>query len=350
MKKILLGTTALVGATLFAHQAMAEVTVTLGGNVEFQAGFYDQDDDADVGTNSRDFQVESEIVVRANGKADNGLLYGAKVELLASQSDTEASDEVMMYVSGTWGRVELGDEDGAADTMIVFAPTVGIGQVDGAYTDFIFGNPGVSVKPLDSGDDTKITYYTPRFAGFQVGASYAPELGSDGENVVTSENWTAGNTHENMVELGANYQGSFAGFSVVVAGTYTFAEAKDNKPVNVAGDFDGWGAGLQVGWGGFTVGGNYFQNDFDDSGTANFVEDGFTVGVTYETGAFGVGASYLNNDFDNGGDIQGYGVGATYTVAPGLTTNADLMFVDTENAGGNERDGWVAIIGTNVTF
>ena len=70
-----------------------------------------------------------------------------------------------------------GDFDGAADEMAVYAPSVGIGQIDGAFTDFsgaaaVFADMGF--KPLDSSDATKINYIP--FSGG--GESLAAILGS----------------------------------------------------------------------------------------------------------------------------------------------------------------------------
>ena len=78
MKRILLTGTALAGGMLFTSVAQAQITVSLGGYTEFFAGFYD--DDVPNRTH-HEFELETEIVVRADGKADNGLLYGAKIEL-----------------------------------------------------------------------------------------------------------------------------------------------------------------------------------------------------------------------------------------------------------------------------
>ena len=78
MRKILLATTALAAIAGFASAANAQITVTLGGYTEFFGAIYDNNV---VGGTDREFQLETEIVVKADGKADNGLLYGAKVEL-----------------------------------------------------------------------------------------------------------------------------------------------------------------------------------------------------------------------------------------------------------------------------
>src|SRR4051812_50184329 len=109
MKKILLGTTAIAAAALYAQSAQAQITVSLGGYTEFFGAYYD--DDAPNRTN-HEFQLETEIVVRADGKADNGLLYGAKVELQNSTGGAGAAragaDEAAVYLAGPWGALEVG--------------------------------------------------------------------------------------------------------------------------------------------------------------------------------------------------------------------------------------------------
>src|SRR4051812_19097477 len=124
MRKILLATVSVSALCTFAVQAQAELTVTLGGYTEFFAGFYN--DDTGPGRTSREFELEAEIVIKADGKADNGMLYGVKVELqnspgagatVSANGNRVGTDEASVYVGGTWGRFELGDFDGAADTL-----------------------------------------------------------------------------------------------------------------------------------------------------------------------------------------------------------------------------------------
>ena len=148
MKKILLGTTAIAAAALYAQAAQAQITVSLGGYTEFFGAYYD--DDAPNRTD-HEFQLETEIVVRADGKADNGLLYGAKVEFQNSTGGTTknsgvGTDEASVYLSGTWGRLELGDFDGAADTLAIYAPLVGIEQIDGDAYDFLDNTPSTGSR------------------------------------------------------------------------------------------------------------------------------------------------------------------------------------------------------------
>jgi len=388
MKKILLGTTAIAAAALYAQSAQAQITVSLGGYTEFFGAYYDDDVS---GRTSREFQLETEIVVRADGKADNGLLYGAKVELQNGSTSSVSTDEASVYLSGTWGRIELGDFDGAADTLAIYAPLVGIEQIDGDAYDFldVTASTGAAtgtrfgaqpffglVKAPDSGDATKVMYLTPRFAGVQAGVSYATQLGSDAQNVVSLKSATPG--YKDFWEFGANYTGTFAGFSVAVGATASTASGEDRQgPGFVATptqleDFFAWQAGAQFGYAGFKFGGGYIEGD--DFGAVRNTTAGdataWHVGASYTAGPFAVGITYADAEGAKGpsspgalvgttyaSDYKTYGGGVAYTLAPGFVVQADLMYVDEEVQNitravplNETNEGYVAVLSTRLNF
>ncbi len=382
MKKILLGTTAIAAAALYAQSAQAQITVSLGGYTEFFGAYYDDDVP---GRTSREFQLETEIVVRADGKADNGLLYGAKVELQNSSANGGVStDEASVYLSGTWGRIELGDFDGAADTLAIYAPLVGIEQIDGDAYDFL--DTGLSagtvrfgatpffglVKAPDSGDATKVVYLTPRFAGIQAGISYATQNQSEAQNVVALKTDTP--SYKDFWEFGANYTGTFAGFSVALGATGSMGSGEDRQfpPFTTAAgatqleDFFAWQAGAQLGYAGFKFGGGYIEGD-DYGARRNTVAGDATawhLGASYTAGPFAVGVTYADAEGAKAGfttyasDYKTYGGGVAYTVAPGLVLQGDLMYVDETVVGVGatnsgiraDNEGYVAVISTRLNF
>lgn len=375
-KKILLGSTALVGAAMVASAAQA-VSVNVGGFARFQAGFYEDDFR---NTTDREFQMESEIHVRAKGTAENGMEYGATVQLRASTDDSLAADEVTLWVESKWGRVELGDQDGAADAMAYYAPKIGFGQaVDADYDDWLDASskPAIGPKAMDSDDATKVTYFTPRFAGLQVGLSYAPEL-DNGENILRSSrsdmatattpvngNTTATNAElldhvmpgtatigtinasrndantffsrsfEDFVEVGANYVGKFEDVSVAIAGGYSHAEQKsvtvnteDRHPI------DAWHVGAQFGWMGWKLGGSFVENDKSGQLKNHAVKktedrNAWNLGLSYENGPWGVGVNYLSEDYGGrtkgSGEYHAFGIGGQYHIAPGMMVAADWV-------------------------
>jgi outer membrane protein OmpU len=369
MKRILLTGTALATGMLFAPVAQAQITVSLGGYTEFFAGFYDDDVP---GRTHREFELETEIVVRADGKADNGLLYGAKVELQNSTGGAGATgvgtDEASVYLGGTWGRLELGDFDGAADTLKIYAPLVGTEQIDGDYPDFAtsdlggltFGaQPAFGIHIPNSGDATKIMYLTPRFAGFQAGVSYTPESGSEAQNVVAFKNT---NNYKDWIDGGVNYTGTFAGFSVALGATVSSATGQNTAtPLE---DFTAWNVGAQVGYGGFLFGGGYV--DADDYnvpvGASGADQSVWHAGLSYTAGPVAIGASYMDAEgYKSAGgtyasDYKAYGIGAAYTLAPGLVVQSEFMYIDEEiRSAPNSpttvsNDGYVVIVGTRLDF
>ena len=386
MKKVLLASTAVA---LYAQSAQAQLEVHLGGYTEFFGAYYDDDIS---NRTSREFQMETEIIVRADGKADNGLLYGAKVELQNSTGGASDSgvgtDEASVYLGGTWGRLELGDFDGASDTLAIYAPLVGIEQIDGNAYDFlsveqggfVFGSlpMGSAIVPPDSGDSTKIMYVTPRFAGLQAGVSYAPQDGSEAQDVVPLK--TAGG-YKDFWEAGINYTGEFSGFSVAAGVTGSGATGQDLGVVGGPSleDFTAWQLGAQVGYGGFKVGGGYIDAGDYNAVSGLPVSSGdssvWNVGVSYTTGALAIALTYADSEGFKGGpsfdedlapsvstyatSYKTYGGGVAYTLAPGFLLEADVMYVEedlrntdvaTSATTTASNEGIVAVVGTRIDF
>ena len=211
MKKILLGTTTLMGAaSLFAGAAFAETPkVTIGGYANFEAGYVSDDmDSAGVATQNgvserpQAFRSDTQVDFKIDGKTDAGLGYGGEVDLLADttgdvQNRGFNASKTFIYMDGQWGRFELGSNVGADGTMKVDAGTIAraTGGINGDWSYFANANTqfvAMSSLPLGygnylsggatnfTGDHSeenlnKITYYTPRFSGFQLGLSYLPD-------------------------------------------------------------------------------------------------------------------------------------------------------------------------------
>jgi hypothetical protein len=377
MRKILLATTALAAFAGFSSAANAQITVTLGGYTEFFGAIYDNNL---IGGTDREFQLEAEIVVKADGKADNGLLYGTKIELQTTgtgqngaSNTNETTDEASVYIGGFWGRVELGDFDGASDTLAIYAPLVGVEGIDGDYADFITNNStigelgrqpwGAVIKNPDSGDATKVMYLTPRFAGFQAGFSYTPENGDEGQGVVGLKN-TSG--YSDFLEYGINYTGDFSGVTVAASATGTSGNGKGfTSAANPAlKDFSAWQVGAQVGYAGFKIGGGYVDADNFNvrTGTDSGDQHAWNAGASYTTGPIAVGLSYADAEGYKrapgtyADQYQVYGVSGAYTLAPGLLLQSDLMFVNEElkataaSTAKNDSDAYVWLISTRVNF
>ncbi len=356
MKKFLIGTTALIGAALIAGAAQAEdPKVMVGGVIDFQAGYVDQDLDA--GTSDYGFRNDTEVSFSVHGKADNGLGYGAVIDLEADVT-ADANNEGLnasntyVFLDGAFGRFEMGSTAGSAETLAVEADNIarGTGGIDGDWvffaaptTDSFISTPGLAPEVGDTtlfGDEStfnanKINYYSPRFAGFQLGGSYTPDLENRGQLVDRLDDG-----YSNVFEAALNYEGDFQGFGIAAAVTGVMGES-DAAGLN---DLEGYNAGLATNFYGVNVAGSY--GDWLD--TLGGDADYYTLGAGYDFGPFGASVTWLDSEA-NGNDFDNLVVGADYMLAPGLTPYAEVSMFDAEGAIAS-NDGTVVILGTELAF
>ncbi len=395
MKKILLATTGLVGAALLAGAASAETPkVTLGGYADFQAGY--TDDDFDAGNRSIGFRNDNEITVHVDGKTDGGLGYGAVIDLeadITNDANNQGANaaRTFTYLESGWGRFELGGNKDAAANLRVDASTLAVatGGINGSWTYFVHADDrnnfagGVAAagnqtavpfittsklfaehgSRLSAGDEstynaTKVTYYTPRWYGFQGGVSYTPDLDDRGQATGRTD---VGTSQGDVWDFAINYENQFSnGIKLAASGAYEISDADGNAvPAARVEDISAWNIGALVGYQGFSVAASYA--DWSDSGRAvggnNDDQDYWTLGAAYEGGPFGISATYLDSTVESGvvgtadNDFSNFVIGADYKLAPGLTPYAEVSFYEYDSANrDNDNDGTTFILGTQLAF
>ncbi|MEM6932329.1 MAG: porin [Pseudomonadota bacterium] len=377
MKKALLGTSAVALATAFTTQAnAAEFEMRVGGYMEQFVAYADSDVDNDPGDSNYagvDSKQDAEIHFKPVITLDNGIRIGADIQLEGNTSGDQI-DESFMFISGSFGEVLLGSENSAGYKMSYAAPDVTFLNVNSGSTtafvpysgtaaglstgaDVFRGTLGTTF--LENGrnnDAQRLTYFTPRFAGFQLGVSYARDPNEDSNAQVDID----GTALSNIVDFGANYVNSFGDIDIAVSGRYGIAFGSDNpgdEPVI-------YGGGINLGYAGFTIGGSFAeQNDFG-------VQDGraFDAGVSYETGPWGFSFTYFDGEnvdnesltngaaFGNDESLQQYLLGVSYALAKGVKLNAFGAYVDfqedTGDAGGagDDVDGFIIGTGIKISF
>lgn len=364
MKKTLFGTTALIAASVaMAGTANAQgIELSVGGYMNNYFGIGDVEVGG-VDQNETGHFSDGEIAFTGETTLDNGITVGANVQL-ESFSSGDQIDENYAYVEGSFGRVLLGSENTAAYLMQYGAPNVGVPINSGWITPFIatpgtygnvFRHPGGSTFGDWGNDENRVTYFTPRFAGFQVGASYTPTLTGTGEgaNFPTNAPFPAEGNHGAAV--GVNFVRSFNGFDVAVAGGW---RSILNENGAVYGDSPTmWSAGVNLGYAGFTVGGSWLMEDNENPAGQEFGSDGnaFDVGASYSTGPWSVGITYLTSDTEGApgaGDRQLDSVsgGVEYALGPGITTAVSVLWADMEDSAGTESEGILGIAGMTLSF
>lgn len=351
MKKVLLGSTALVAAGLMAGPAFAQLELSISGSVDVHAGYVSEDADDD--RNEYGITTDTTLNFNADGVADNGLEYGSRINVDDS-GDEFRIDETWVFMSGTFGEVRFGSTDPAASELRFAIPTVGNGQADGdfgrytasgsnAADTFIFGTDFAH-----SNDAAKIVYIG-EFGDFTVGASFTPS-----DNAVASDPDLGESTNDlrDTISIGGNYQGEFNNVSVGVSAGANFGELGETSATS-GGDHTEYGFGAEVGFGAITVGGFWITSEQENAtGGDNVDRDRFGLGATFSTGPWSFGANALLAEDDNSdAEDTVYGVGVEYSLADGLTPYADLVFFDNDLAGSaSDNDGTVFLVGVTASF
>lgn len=379
MKKVLLGTSAIALAGAFASPASAaEWTVRVGGYMEQYVAYADVDPKSDGPGNGAfeggedfdgiDSKQDAEIHFLPKITLDNGIEIGADIQLEGASTPSDQIDESFMRIKGSFGEINLGSENSAGYKMFYAAPDVTFVNVNsgsltawvpfsGGFTggDIFRGTLGTTFLENERNNDAqRFTYYTPRFAGFQVGLSYARDANQDSNTQIDVN--PAGTLHD-LFDVGANYVNSFGGIDIALSGRWGTATCEDGG--GSCPNPDVWGVGGNLGYAGFTIGGSYAEQD--DAGT----EDGeaWDAGISYETGPWGFSFTYFHGENVNEEsapltdeeELDQYLLGVSYALAQGVTLNAFGAYVDFEEPssdpfGPDDVDGWVIGTGIKISF
>ena len=337
MKKILLGSTAIVAAGMIASAPSAiaaeKMKLSVGGYMEQWVGFTSQDDGVAQDYSGFSTVSDGEIHFKGKTKLDNGITVGVNVQLEAQQGGDQI-DEQYMFINGGFGQIIIGDENSAMYKMHYAPSDFGIGMnsgdntswnkpVEDAEGDSIgmgshYRSPfgATAVEPDAVNDSAKISYFTPRVSGFQLGLSYAPDAAQDGNALPNRDA-----VNSDYIMVGANFKQKMGGMSVGISGGYgTVTDAAEGGTEPEATSF-----GIKLGMGGISAGVSYAN--FSDSG--NNDQEGINAGVAYSSGPMGVSLAYYHGEKDgNNGSaatLDGQAerdiihLSAKYAMGPGVT-------------------------------
>ncbi len=419
MKKLLYGTTALVAAGLLSSGAYAAdpIKLSVGGYFSGAFTYQDQDDGTVAGvaepaanTRSHGIVREAEVIFSGSTTLDNGIKVGVNIQLEA-QSSADVIDESYIWFEGSWGRIQLGAEDDAAyllnvgankatnfffgvnspvfsmvecgtNNVSLFAvPTMASGRPDTGGTAGIGCFVG-AYSPLLTSDREKITYFTPKFGGFQFGLSYTPNnheepnVGDAGGTYAGARGDATTGTQGEVISIGANWSGKLAELDIRVSAGYQSADLEANNTttaiaaldraggtgLNVFEDRDTWIVAGAATWKQFTLGVSYYHDDYGLRLNGDRVD--WTVGLTYKTGAWQFGIEYGNTEIERGGaattgddEAEAWALGVSYSLGAGVSLQAELQFWDIDSGaataalrGAAQNDATVFLIGTTIFF
>ena len=386
MKKLLLGSTALVVGGVMAAPAMAAdpIKIGVGGYYTFYGAAGNIDPTYALNgtfTSYKGFSIiqEGEIHFIGQTKLDNGTSVGITVELEgwdpSSATANAQIDEAFLFAFGDWGRMELGSRDAATYRMYYGTPSAFIGwgaiQHNHNYINASVqaNNKGyartmaTTITPTWQ-DVNRVNYFTPRFAGLQIGIGYAPKLNASatntpgiisgpgngagicGYNNATNINNcpSADYAWQDLFDVGANYLNKFGDFTVALYGAFAYASFVPGfQPFAGAANmvtganlsaWKQWVAGAQFGFAGFTVGGAV---GWDNNGLGGNYYTGvdndtrfYTAGVMYETGPWQMSAMWAGFWNTNGNGSSN---------VTNIATGTQVQTLSAANATGNPFSG-----------
>jgi len=341
----------------------------IGGYLQVRGGWVDQDRRrASITTKkarSGLYLEEAELRYCLEGQDHRGFGYGAKLELNVGIGNDFVVDEAVVYFkSDRWGRLEFGAEDGAEDALEVGGDRVapGTGLYDGDFTVYLneqmtFGNASIAPNVAnDSGDNIKLSYYTPRVAGFKFGVSYTPKVYNEG---VTDPR----ETYYDHIGMGANYIREFGGDNSFKASVHyssarhkrqnepyldsVFPELSDERSLHAA-------TSLALENYEFSVNASLLgDGGFESRGRGdNGWNTGAIVAYNYGAGKIGIGAAYAEatNALGKHDEITYLGLAADYYLNDYIKFVADIHHIDSSRGGFKENDALIFVAGTEVSF
>ena len=376
MKKALLASTTLVGASLLAAAPVAAAeapTLSFSGFTRVAASFSDQDLSAARGR-GYGFEVDDNwLVWTARGTADNGLTYVASTSVESRAAGTINVIEAKINFTNQWGTLIVGDDDSPDDVMMVGGYsllTAGFGY-DGGYSSQVnrggVGFTGTFASLVgDTGDATKIAYYTPRWNGLQFGISLTPDSGARGDDNVAGDADNDGD-RENTIGLGLNYNQTHGDVGVRFGTTYIAAETEPNSAAASAtsslarDDISSWSIGGTLSYSGFSVGVGH-----GDSGDSNCTKvnvlcdqgDWWDIAAQYRFGNTTIAGGHLENESNVLGaaigdqvEVWTLGVSHSFASAPGVRAWAEYTNYDVDRTGTvSDNDASYFMIGTQLAF
>ncbi|MBM7067158.1 porin [Actibacterium sp. 188UL27-1] len=369
MKKILLASTAIVG---MAGMAAAEVSIS--GSAEMGIVGGDRHND------TTQFWSDVDVTFDMTGETDGGLQFGVSVDLDEApdlDADGEKSDaDFAVFISGDFGKVTLGDTDGALDFALQDQNIGHPGSIADDETDH-FGFFG-SFHDGAGAYDGQIMRYEYTFDAFAVAISVEQggtgniDIDKDGDGTIAadgSETFAAVDELDAGFALAARYSFDIGAGSVTVGGGFQSIDAD----ANVGGEFFGDalnspGVGLIDEDGDSDLGETAdifalsvsaaLDNGFSAvltyaDGDVLFIEDSnhVSLGVAYTTGALTVAANYGEFDFGNGDSAEGFALNAGYDLGGGLSVLAgysDSTFTDDSRDEDTDTDSFS--LGLSMSF
>ncbi len=314
-------TAALLASAATAQAQLPELEVQwegfdirLTGGAAAQGAVFDDDE---ITTESPDAQVDLFARLNAQWTSPDGIIIGASVEQNSRRRASEVLEagEIYGFVASDYGRIEVGLQDGPADTLAFAAPLVALGQVRGEFSRY--AGTQALLRALDTQDAFKVIYLSPPVGGLRGGVSWSPKVRRNATAVDSRERIEV----NNAFEFGLQYQQPVGDWILGASGGYAVGNA---DPITTRADLNSWSVGAEARRGPLRIGAAYV-----DRGDSNRLDRGFDQ---WEVNG---GVGWINPDWGVAGSVaytkasdrenRLIGAGGFYRVHPNIELRADVV-------------------------
>jgi hypothetical protein len=309
MRKYLLSTSTLAGAALLSSVAVADVSIS--GYMEWEMINGDTDSSKFDGTS---MAINNEVGIDFTNKTDSGLTITLNTDL---DTDSGGVDDNSMSISGGFGKIVVGETDGAEDVYAIHAAALVAEEhnMPTGTTTFVDTDNDIMTATGSqlTGNGNKISYHLPAMGGLTAGASFQD---------------SGYNTSTDLTEFGANYAMEAGGAAVTIGYTTATQEGATK-------DSDSTTLGVQVVMGAMSIIANQATVD-----TATDDETGNSFGISYALpNGMTLAATTMTAEDDGATDLgEEYSVNhyeLTYPVASGLSVLLNVSDYDYKTGAGN---------------
>jgi hypothetical protein len=340
VKSKLLASTIIVAAAAAVTAApVSAAKLKLGGYYEQWVGVGAKGSGSAL--NTFDVKNDSEINFDFKQKLKNGMTVGGRMELEGNNASSTGYDESSMYVSGSFGKIQLGNNDPAAAYVGSVKGVGPVGIVKSDARSWVGGTYQVidNDNDLGMGDAQKITYFTPKMGSFSGAISYMPDA-SDGTGNMTNE--TSGNS--DGVSVMGKIAGKMGGSKYSLAVGYSTVDASGT-------DNSGWNVGLNVKAGKNTF--TAFSNN-EESGTTDNTDVGVAVmhklnktdTISLQMGAAKKDVASTGSDQESTVITAGY----EKNLGGGVKFAGSIFNIETDNDSGTNVGDMGVVGGFKVSF
>ena len=300
MRKYLLSTSALAGAALLSSAAIADVSVT--GSFEWDYASRDHNVSANDGNL---MGHDQEVHFTFTNKTDSGLTITATNQY---KSSTGGMDDTSVSIAGGFGRLVLGQTDGATGNYEM-NPLGLLAEEEVGTLHSSAANTTATIDTSTSGggaNGNKVTYHIPAMGGLTAGISQTTGTTLTGD--------------DDTSQFGAKYVLAASGADI------TLGYSSSVQEVTSAVDNDRTSMGIQIVMNGITIAAaqGSFEGADEDRSTQSAA-----ISYTLANGLkVGYGTAKSEDDLDAGEEYTGNHYEASYEVATGLTAVLNVSDFD----------------------